>query len=415
MAECYKTARVRRHGGGLRAGRRWPRAVRVLGAVTLLVGITGVVTAGAAQASQPIKAGDSTWTIVPTPNPDSDQISSLSAVSCTSAKACTAVGSSTGALAERWNGNSWRIQPTATPKGAVSPQLFGVSCPAANACIAAGYAYRTATSRDVTLAEAWNGKSWRVQAAPNPKGATESNLYAVSCTSAKACTAVGHYDNAKGLPQALVERWNGTSWRLQATPAAGIRSWFTGVSCSSPNACIAVGYYWPGLYGNTSPLAEAWNGMSWHAQKVPFPTGSNTGVFAAVSCTKGDACTATGTGFGAKSGPTLAERWNGKTWRVQPTPNPANYRTSFGEVSLNGVSCTSTTACTASGEYSPGGSAGYFLEAWNGKTWRLATAPFPVHFASGALFGMSCAAARCTAVGDWSGGVRAVATLAMTN
>jgi hypothetical protein len=84
-------------------------------------------------------------------------------------------------------------------------------------------------------------------------------------------------------------------------------------------------------------------------------------------------CMATGTSFSA-SGPTLAEWWNGKHWRIQPTPNPANYRLSFGEVALDGVSCTSAKACTASGEYSLSGAAAYFLEAWNGSSWRLVTA-----------------------------------------
>jgi hypothetical protein len=79
------------------------------------------------------------------------------------------------------------------------------------------------------------------------------------------------------------------------------------------------------------------------------------------------------------------------------------------------LSCTSATACTASGQYSPGGKAAYFIEAWNGRSWRLVTAPHPAGFAQGALNGMSCAPARCTAVGAWSGGPVPVATLAIAN
>ena len=77
---------------------------------------------------------------------------------------------------------------------------------------------------------------------------------------------------------------------------------------------------------------------------------------------------------------------------------------------------TSATACTASGEYAPGGQAAYFIEAWNGRSWRLVTAPLPTgQLAAGALNGMSCALARCVAVGAWSGGAVPVATLAMAN
>ena len=42
-----------------------------------------------------------------------------------------------------------------------------------------------------------------------------------------------------------------------------------------------------------------------------------------------------------------AENWNGTVWRIQPTPTPAGTMDSY----LNGVSCTSVTACTAVGYY----------------------------------------------------------------
>jgi hypothetical protein len=420
MAEGYRASHTIRDGSGSRTGVCWARSIRLLGVATLLLAFTGMATAGAAQASQPATAAGSTWKIEPTPNPAGAQVSVLSAVSCSSGRACTAVGSQTSslsspgsALAERWNGQSWGIQPTAKVNGATSPQLYGVSCASASACTAVGTAFDTAGSRDVNLAEAWNGKSWGVQAIPNPVGATNSVLYAVSCTSASACTAVGVEDNAAGFPRAMVERWNGMAWRIQAVPQPSKRTWFFGVSCSAARACAAVGYQNNGT-GDAQPFAETWNGTQWRALTVPLPHGAPGGAFSAVSCTSPDACTATGTSFSA-TGPTLAERWDGTHWRIQPTPNPANYPTSFGEVALDAVSCTSAKACTASGEYSPGGMAAYFLEAWNGKSWRLVTAPVPVDFVSGALLGLSCHCGRCTAVGAWAGGPIAQAALAMAN
>jgi hypothetical protein len=184
------------------------------------------------------------------------------------------------------------------------------------------------------------------------------------------------------------------------------------VSCGTARACTAVGFS-TGT-GGTRPVAEAWNGTTWRIQAVPLPHGSPGGILGAVSCTSPRACTATGANF-SRTGPTLAERWNGTRWRVQPTPYPANSGTSRREVELNGVSCASATACSASGAYAPGGHPAYFLEAWNGLRWRLVTAPHPAGFVQGALNGVSCAAARCTAVGAWSGGPINVATLAMAN
>jgi hypothetical protein len=130
-----------------------------------------------------------------------------------------------------------------------------------------------------------------------------------------------------------------------------------------------------------------------------------------VSCTSPRACTATGANF-SNTGPTLAVRWNGTRWGVQRTPTP-NFSTSHEEPALNAVSCSSATACTATGAYAPGGHLAYFLEAWNGRSWRLVTAPHPAGFTAGALNGVSCVPARCTAVGSWSGGPIFVATLAM--
>lgn len=378
-----------------------------------------MVTAGAAQARQTGTAAGSGWKVQPTPNENRDSagINVLTAVSCTSGRACTAVGSHAASLsgtgftlAQRWNGTRWRIQPTKLPTGANSATFSGVSCASATACTAVGSTPGKAADTSVSLAEAWNGTSWRVQAVPAPQGSTSSALFAVSCTSPGACTAVGNYRTAAGRTLALAERWNGRTWRLQAAPRPAKSSWFYGVSCATARACTAVGYQDNGSAG-TQPVAGAWNGAAWHIQSVPLPHGSPGGTLAAVSCTSPRACTATGANF-SNTGPTLAVRWNGMRWRVQRTPTP-DFSTSHEEPALNAVSCASATACTASGTYAPDGHLAYFLEAWNGRSWRLVTAPHPAGFASGALNGVSCVPARCTAVGAWSGGPIFAATLAM--
>jgi hypothetical protein len=267
-----------------------------------------------------------------------------------------------------------------------------------------------APDTSVSLAEVWNGTSWRVQAIPAPKGSTSSSLFAVSCTSPNACTAVGNYNTAAGRQLALAERWNGTTWRIQAVSSPATSTRFDGVSCATAHACTAVGLQDKGSAG-TGPFAAAWNGTTWRTQAVPLPHGSPGGALAAVSCTSPRACTATGANF-SNTGPTLAVRWNGTGWRVQRTPTP-NFSTSHEEPALNAVSCASATACTATGTYAPDGHLAYFLEAWNGRSWRLVAAPHPAGFSSGALDGVSCVLARCTAVGYWSGGPISVATLAM--
>ena len=77
----------------------------------------------------------------------------------------------------------------------------------------------TAHRTPVTLAERWNGSSWSVQPTANP-GGINPELVDVSCTSARACTAVGSAGNGGDVSGigALAERWNGTSWSIERDP-----------------------------------------------------------------------------------------------------------------------------------------------------------------------------------------------------
>jgi hypothetical protein len=389
------------------------------GGLVLLLGFAGLVTASAAQAASVAHpAAASGWKIEKTPSPAGVPFSGLGSVSCTSATACTAAGSYStnsggGTLAERWNGKTWSIQSTVTPKGTNGNGFHGVSCTSSTACMAVGTAFVTATSANRPLAESWNGKNWRAQTTPSPKGGSGGVFFADSCTAASACTAVGDFVTKAGLQRGLIERWNGKSWTVQAGAAAAKQVWLMGVSCPAADACVADGYQNNGT-GDAQLLIERWNGKSWTAQQVPLPKGAPGGAFSAVSCTSPTACTATGTDFGVTA-PSLAERWNGKTWKVQRTPNPSNYKTSFSSIALNGVSCTSATACTATGAYTPGGSGAYFTEVWNGKTWKLQSPPEPAGFVSGALLGVSCVPGRCTATGAYIASSGPQLTLAMAN
>jgi hypothetical protein len=66
----------------------------------------------------------------------------------------------------------------------------------------------------------------------------------VSCTSPRACTAVGDYQKDHGDARPLAERWDGKRWRVQTTTrSAGVPfGVLSGVSCTSVSACTATGY-----------------------------------------------------------------------------------------------------------------------------------------------------------------------------
>jgi hypothetical protein len=290
--------------------------------------------------------------------------SSLFGISCKSPRACTAVGSNDGPFAEHWNGTAWKVQDTPSPANGAQEniaQLDGVSCSPGRACEAVG-----SVLYSYIFAEKWNGSRWVLQTAPpavSPWGSPEG-LFGVSCATWKACTAVG------GYPMTLAERWNGTAWTVQSTPEVGDTfNFLHGVSCTSRSVCTAVGAVQdPGL---DATLALRWNGVSWAVMTTPK---SATGVETSqdeldgVSCSSASACTAVGTYADPFGFQTLALRWNGTAWRVQRTPKIPGSDARF----LEAVSCVSTTACTAAGYYGNDSLTEIPLaEQWNGHSWRI--------------------------------------------
>jgi hypothetical protein len=287
-------------------------------------------------------------------------VSQLNGVSCSSATACTAVGffqSSTSTdltLAEGWNGTAWSIQPSPDPADADSfpgSVLSAISCSSAAACMAVG-SYTNTAGNVVTLAESWNGSAWKIQTTLNPAGSTNTALTGVFCTSATVCTAVGRSFDAAGTQTAVAESWNGAAWHVQTTPSptGATASALVGLSCSTAKTCWAVGHSY-GTAGTELTLAESLNGTVWNVQATPNPAGATASyIDGGVSCSAPKACSAVGS-YTNSSGVqlTLAESWNGTAWTVKTTPNPA----SAIESQLNGVSCTGGGTCTAVGYSAP--------------------------------------------------------------
>jgi hypothetical protein len=334
---------------------------RVVGAVATLVGVLAS-WAGVANAAGWSVAGSATATV---------PFGSLGSVSCLGITACTAVGNyfdSAGnqvTLAERWNGTRWAIQPTPNPTGASNSVLSGVSCARLRPLCTAVGNYVDAAGNQVTLAERWNGTRWAIQPTPNPTGASNSALGSVSCTSSTACMAVGAPAIATGFLGTLAERWNGKRWEIQPTlnPTGSPASYLFGVSCTSRTTCTAVGTYDDSAASVVPPLAERWNGTSWVIQPTPFSNADGQGSLSGVSCTSATACTAVG--YLPNLDIPLVERWDGTRWVIQPTPDSGL---------LAAVSCTSTTACTAVGNYFTPALA-TLAERWNGTNWEIQPTP----------------------------------------
>jgi hypothetical protein len=325
---------------------------------------------------------------------DTTYESRINALACASTTACSAVGSYKNekeeevTLAERWNGSSWFLQTTKNPVGVNSPKLEGVSCPTTTVCTAVGNG--RSASGETPVIELLSGEEWSTQSAPLPEGAKSARLTAVSCTTTSACTAVGSYKNSSGVEMPLAMRWNGASWSIQPTPnpAGSKGSNLLGVSCATTTACKAVGSYKPTEI--EAALIESWNGSEWSLDTAAVPGESPGSKLQGVSCSSATACTAVGRHSVGTNKTTLVDRWNGTEWLAQELPSAIGSWESPLEPKieeLNAVSCSSPYQCIAVGHMKREGEITGTAFHWNGTSWALQGAPRPIN---AELFGVAC-------------------------
>jgi hypothetical protein len=237
-----------------------------------------------------------------------------------------------------------------------------VSCTSPSACTAVGGRLAPPGKPSATLAERWNGHTWSIQPTPNPPGHGVKLLNSVACTSRSSCIAVGNeFDPAPPNESlgTLAERWNGRTWRIVPTfkPApAGLNAGLNGVACTSASACTAVGNQ-----TLAKTLAERWNGGTWQVQATPNPAGAQDIALASVACPVRTVCTAFGLDLTVPGAPvTLAERWSGGRWRIQPTPGLVAY-----DLGFPGVACPTVSVCYAVAAYANNGPSPTLVEQWN--------------------------------------------------
>ncbi len=200
---------------------------------------------------------------------------------------------------------------------------------------------------------------------------------------------------ASGLLLAPLSSARGVVWSVQPTPFAGV---LLDMSCVSASACMGVGE--AGYKGG--PGAMSWDGRRWSAPlSVPTPSPVEGGMPAlqGVSCTSSTACMAVGTfgDSGIEDEQPMAVGWNGASWSLLTTPSvPSGV-----EGGTTSVSCVSQSACMAVGSGSAAdGSQRQWADWWDGSGWSLESVPSPGDFAG--LDSVSCASSSaCIAVGSY--------------
>jgi hypothetical protein len=359
---------------------RWMRWLVVSAAVVTVAaaGLPGPARAAAAPLSAPTGTGRAVGTVGairadglgPTLGPSVP--GRLTAVAATSADDVWAVGLTSGPpLILHWNGGAWS-------QYLISPDLYflGVAAVSRSNAWAVGGTNWSAPS--LTDAYHWNGKTWTQVPTPTPDGS--AFFSAVAATSATNAWAVGDTGPGPGGPDsanaAMLEHWNGKTWKRQSVPVPDKPSGFAGVAATSARNAWAVG--WTGAPGRVqAALIEHWDGRKW--QRMPAPAGTPGDSFlTAVAATGSCNVWAVGTTLASDGlGKTLILHWNGTQWSVVPSPTPA------GNSDLLSVAASSQRNAWAVGYdrgYGPSSCSPRCQTIalhWNGTHWSRVPSPNP--------------------------------------
>ncbi len=158
------------------------------------------------------------------------------------------------------------------------------------------------------------------------------------------------------------------SWVHATSPNAGTGdNNLDGVAATSARNAWAVGEYFVGV--DTKTLIEYWNGKSWRV--VPSPNAGADNSLDAVYAVSATDAWAAGTYFNGTAGRTLIEHWDGKSWRVVPSPNAGPGSNEI--TSVRGISAHDIWAAGDAITSYP--TSRTVILHWNGKQWRVASSP----------------------------------------
>lgn len=223
--------------------------------------------------------------------------------------------------------------------------------------------------------------TWKIVHSQNP-GVAQNGLSAVAATSANDAWAVGNFSNYHLITQSgstLIEHWNGSAWSVVASPKAPLdSSTLSGVAAISPTDAWAVGVVYSNSTNEQQTLIEHWNGTSWAIVKSPNPaSGAQLSAITALSATDIWAVGMYGNNLGRTlNAHTLIEHWNGTAWTVVQSPNSGsglNYLISIAAVSTNDI----WAAGFSSGDQTVQGMQATLIEHWNGTAWKVVQSQSP--------------------------------------
>lgn len=227
-------------------------------------------------------------------------------------------GSGARTLVERWTPKGVQVVPSPSPGDYA--ELVDVRAFSAKSAFAVGFWSKSGVLHG--LAERWNGKKWTTMPAKIPDGSTFGGIDALSPKNAWAVGSV----RQNGVDRTLIEHWDGKVWVVVPSPNRGDASTenrLTDIDVISAKDAWAVG--WIGGAGNRrSNLTLHWNGTAWSIVSIPQP-GTHQNALYAVSAVGAKQVWTVGNFTDPDTNyKTMAFRWDGSSWKLVTTPNPAS-------------------------------------------------------------------------------------------
>jgi hypothetical protein len=244
--------------------------------------------------------------------------------------------------------------------------------------------------------EEWTGQRWRLVGKPLPNAAG----WSVSASGENDAWALGDH---------LLEHWNGQAWREVATARLPGSRVLHAIATRGPRDAWVVGEHWRGNGKTGNPLVEHWNGTGWSVVATPNPSaqgGRYDAILQAVSIRSASDIWAVGyllTGRHMQASRTLITHWNGRQWRIVPSPSVHASNGVLNNI-LFAVAADSKNDAWAVGSwgshvggYGGGGDHALVLH-WNGRSWSRAN--LPVIRERNTLLGIAARDGQAWAVGD---------------
>lgn len=192
--------------------------------------------------------------------------------------AATAVGS----LAH-WNGTAWSPVTLPLPANANSnTTLNAISADGPDDVWIVGSFLDSATGQNQTFSEHFNGAAWTVVPMPPVNSSNTSAFFQFSGIKANSPNDVWAVGDSSVVDssssQTLIEHFNGTAWSIVPSPSPGSIAMLGGVTTSNAtNNVWAVGAETPAGTSVRQTLTLNWNGTTWKVVASPNP-GRTDGV-----------------------------------------------------------------------------------------------------------------------------------------